>query len=300
MIVSLIIYHAFAPFYGSWPSPMGVVGGDVGIVYKWIAIYAYFGMLETFVLMSGFLSAKVLFSKDFNRSIFLRKKLTRLYVPCLFWGFLWMEIDVIPPPIRVSTLLSLLQGAGHLWYLPMLLWCMVFACFLLRRVSVLASIIITSILAFIQIDIGFRIPEALYYLLFYNWGLILYRYIHVLYKYIEWICPICIVAFPLLVYMYVNNIDYMHTHFYIGRLFKLLLSFTGCMMYMGVGFYGMHRLTTARSIRFVTSIANASFTIYLLQEILLRLLYYKTSYCARLGVFYPIVAIVLILFLHRG
>lgn len=89
LIVLLVLYHAFAPWCGAWNA---FDGFQENIFYWWIGKLAYSFMLPTFVFISGYVwsyQRETLRRKDEFKVLFI-KKLKRLYIPCLLFGFLYL------------------------------------------------------------------------------------------------------------------------------------------------------------------------------------------------------------------
>lgn len=125
LIVLLVFYHAFAIYSGAWAP---IEGFPEVPVYWWLDKLSYAFMLEMFVFISGYvfgfqvrtkgnmkLQAKALFWSKFKR----------LMIPCIVFSLLYILLfGKIAQPVQI-TLYSLLNGVGHMWFLPMLFWCFV-------------------------------------------------------------------------------------------------------------------------------------------------------------------------------
>ena len=166
LIVLLVAYHSFAIYSGAWIEPDGIVGVTS---YGWIARSSYAFMLETFVLISGYLWAYQRESLGKLKGFFqtIVNKFDRLIIPCLVFGVLYVCIFEGYSELR-NNLLSLWGGVGHLWFLPMLFWCFVLGypivnikCKLVLKFSSLLLLVLGSILS-----LPFALSTAFYYLLF--------------------------------------------------------------------------------------------------------------------------------------
>ena len=114
--VLIVLGHSFA-FYtageGSWR-----IHSAVGIpAYGYCATLCSTIGLASFVIISGYLYAYFLYFKGryADTKTFLLKKYRRLLVPYIIWGA--VQVVLMPDQYGPNTLLN---GAAHLWFLPML------------------------------------------------------------------------------------------------------------------------------------------------------------------------------------
>lgn len=123
LIISIVIGHAFAMFHGtggSWPLPDRY---ETFAGYGWInPIFISFA-LQAFVFVSGYLFA---YKKPSNKLEFIQKKIKRILLPSLIFSTLYVLI--LQPQMfkNISVVYEIINGAGHLWFLPMLFWCYLF------------------------------------------------------------------------------------------------------------------------------------------------------------------------------
>lgn len=123
VIILLVLLHSFAIFYGEWPNPIGV---------KEIKIYEYLSWfirgfrIETIAFVAGYVFSYQ--TNDLNRKFTLfsiiKKKFFRLIIPCWFFGIVYVLCFSRNEPIT-NNVISILNGAGHLWFLTMLFWCFI-------------------------------------------------------------------------------------------------------------------------------------------------------------------------------
>ena len=174
LIVLLVFYHAFAIYSGAWAP---IEGFPEVPAYWWLDKLSYAFMLEMFVFVSGYvfgfqvrtkgevkLQAKALFWGKFKR----------LMIPCMVFSLLYILLfGNIGQPIQ-TTLYGLLNGVGHMWFLPMLFWCFM-GVWLIEKLRlkprwVLPLLFATSLVSFLPLP--FRIG---YYMLFFYVGYILQK-----------------------------------------------------------------------------------------------------------------------------
>lgn len=171
LILLVVLYHSMAIHTGNWEMPEGVT---VIPVYKVIGRLSYLFMLETFVFVSGYVWAYQREKRGKSETFVLlfHKKALRLLIPTVVFGIIYLILF----ERNNYTLLHLLEGPGHLCFLPML-----FECFLISwcvlSIKPLFRILIPLlflIAIFTPSDIPFRMSYTLYYLPFFLLGFCLY------------------------------------------------------------------------------------------------------------------------------
>ncbi|SEF81495.1 Fucose 4-O-acetylase [Bacteroides thetaiotaomicron] len=171
LIVLLVLYHAFCPWTGAWETFCGFEENDV---YRWIADFSYSFMLPTFVVVSGYVWAfqREELQRKEGLSTLFSKKFRRLMIPCIIFSFVYSLIFGITQngeSPRINDYISLLvNGAGHLWFLPMLMSCFII-CWTIIRLTIRWRF--KFLLAFVFSFFGFlKLPfmagSALYYSFF--------------------------------------------------------------------------------------------------------------------------------------
>lgn len=289
LIIALIMCHAFAPFNGSW-APIS----DLKIpAYKWIARISYASLLETFVLISGFLFYKKL-SRNISLITLIKDKLKRLYLPALVFGILYVLILKIP--INLNTIIRILYGIGNLWFLPMLFWVFILYWFTYKYIS--NKFILTVILGCLAVlpypALPFQINDSFYYLFFFHIGCIiagtskidktLDRSITVLLLFILYII-IFIAAF------YIRD-TYIHIHDGLPIFKKAMLICAKHVTRFSYSFVGVFLiysffLTLGKHLKKdVAIIANLCFGVYLVHEMILRVIYYKSNIIDTINIIY--------------
>lgn len=172
-IFLVVVLHCFTVYWGKW-SPFE--GYAPCAPYKWIAATSFSFTMELFVLLSGYIFGYQLLvlKKDFTLKSLAKNKLKRLIVPSLVFGVLYALIfywnkDFFTVAYRV------LSGAGHLWFLQMLFWCFILA-FLLYKSGMSDKykfLILIGAIAISTVNIPLRLDKAFYYLFFFYLGIIL-------------------------------------------------------------------------------------------------------------------------------
>ena len=170
LIICLVLYHSFIIYEGGWREPAGFV--DVP-AYKWVAKSSFSIMLEMFVFISGYLWA---YQREAlgKRKSFLKTmtdKFNRLIAPSLVFSVLYLILLNGDNSIKIS-MLGVLGGVGHLWFLPMLFWCFVFGYAIIYiKIKVAWKMVILCAMAALSIlPLPVRIGTSFQYLLFFIGG----------------------------------------------------------------------------------------------------------------------------------
>lgn len=125
--------------------------------YKWIGLLAHNFQLEAMVFISGLLFGYTLELQperlSFNSCVI--KKVKRILLPSLFFSIMYYLLFYdLHAPFGV-ILQKLLNGCGHLWFLPMLFWCFVI-CYILERLHINPFVIL--LMSLIALLIPVNIP----------------------------------------------------------------------------------------------------------------------------------------------
>lgn len=304
LIVALLMCHAFAPFNGGWVS----LSQHEICTYKWIARISYASLLETFVLISGYLFYSKLLKGVTFTDVF-KDKFRRLYIPTILFGILYVLILGIP--ISFTTFIRVLDGIGNLWFLPMLL--IVFLLYWLAYKYISSKTLLTVILGIVAVlpypTLPFQFNDSLYYLFFFHLGCQIASNnelnIHLQSKKtLFFLTFLYIVVFIISFYIrdtYLNindNLTLVHKSLLIciKHICRFSYSVIGVfMIYSGFSFISNYIK------RDLTSIASLCFGVYLVHEMILRILYYKLNIIEYINIFYtPWVSILITFILSIG
>lgn len=172
LIILLVFYHAFAIYSGAW-APIDYFP-EVP-VYWWLDKLSYACMLESFVFVSGYVFGYQVRTKGeekLNAKKLFLAKFKRLIIPCALFSLLYILLfgDISQP--LGQTLYGLINGVGHMWFLPMLFWCFVgvwvFEKLRLNTIFVFILLILSSI--FWVFSLPLQIGKTIYYMLFFYTG----------------------------------------------------------------------------------------------------------------------------------
>lgn len=177
LIFLLVFYHAFAIYSGAWAPIKGYP--DVP-VYWWLDKLSYVFMLEMFVFISGYVFGFQIRTKG-NEKLkaknLLWGKFKRLMIPCIVFSLLYILLfGNIAQPVQ-KTVYDLLNGVGHMWFLPMLFWCFVGVWVIeklrLKAKWIIPVLVLCSICSFLPMSL--RMGTDMYYMFFFFWAISLRR-----------------------------------------------------------------------------------------------------------------------------
>ena len=278
LIALLIIYHSFAPFCGNWAAFDEEYSSPV---YFWIGKLSYSFFLEAFVFISGLLAGYNAIIKPIKEQSFqyIIKKVKRLIIPSIVFSIVYFicfyEWNSLP-----GTIYSILNGCGHLWFLPMLFWCFV-ALWIVSKINLHNYLILSFaiICALLSNDIlPMRIGSAMYYFLFFYIGYLISggKLKCLVHPHISVIILFSTIFICLFVGKYNMQI---YSGLWGGvifpHLYQVAMSFSGLMAtYLIVEFNVPNRCVLPH---FLIILSRYSFGIYIMQQFILKYLYYYTS-----------------------
>lgn len=286
-VLLVVLLHSFTIYWGKWTPPEGFVQFDP---YKWIAASSFSFTMELFVLLSGYVFGYQLLvlRKDFTISSLAKNKFKRLIVPSLIFGVVYALI-FYQQRTFLKAAYAVVKGAGHLWFLPMLFWCFIFS-FMLYKAEIKEKskfIILLACVAMSAVSFPLRIDKALYYLFFFYLGLkmiqnqdlcrklCMNRYV-LLSAAIVWLSAFISYEIYVPGLMISANDGIFETAVKVlNKYWVFLYSFSGTMFFFLLAFRLMQNRTSVPS--YVLFLSSVSFGIYLFHQIIIEVLYYKTS-----------------------
>lgn len=300
VIIALVAYHAFAPYAGAWRLPVGAEACDV---YFWIGNFFYNGMLETFTCISGYVFAYQIATRwggrvqPFGRLVV--SKLRRLMIPCLVWGIAYILI-LNPQNITydASVIMALVNGVGHLWYLPMLFWCFC-AEYFLQKYSNRYIFLALAVLALLpMVGLPLQLHTSFYYLFFFHLGgLLFYHRDRLMVKsHSNLVMVGLILVATLLFLLNVMGSEWLENNEVSGNSlvnklidieFDKIMKFAGGLSILLIYFLLGYRMRDFRFMPVLKVVAKYSFGTYLFQQIILQYLYFKTPLPEHLGIGLP-------------
>lgn len=291
LIALLVLYHSFAIFSGAWEKPTDCP--DIP-AYWWIAISSYAFMLEAFVFISGYVFGHQVKNRGDNILSFnhlILRKAKRLLLPGLFFSVIYYTLfyDIHRPMMEIAY--NILNGCGHLWFLPMLFWCFVGIYVIekwrMRGKWLFAVIVLCSICSFLPLPL--RMNNALYYFLFFYIGYRCPDYkatisTYIRSKYVAAAACLFVGSFVILtcfnkmggnVFVY-SSLLYKIAGMSIVNVSRIAYSTSGLLM-----LYLMINLLLKQNILHVTPavlrIGSMCFGVYIFQQFILKYLYYYSG-----------------------
>lgn len=291
LILLLIVYHAFLIYAGGWREPAGFESNEA---YGWIARFSYSFMLEMFVFVSGYVWAyQIERGKKFTFLHLVKDKAIRLLLPCfIFSTIYWFLLRPTPPQCIV---VQIVNGVGHMWFLPMLFLCFI-GCYLINRIKLgIHYIVITlALLALISyLPLPSRIENAMYYMFFFYAGYALREHrwdeklrvnIHVIG--VSWgvyiILFVCGTFCKELLDDSANHLPLLMKALClsVGKLCQLIYASAGILAMFMLSLYitDRHQLP-----QWLIKCGTLCFGVYLFQQFILQLLYYRTNIPIEVG-----------------
>lgn len=170
IIFLLVVLHSFAPIIGSWEAIKGV---ETIPAYYWLCKFIQGFRIETIALIAGYVFAfqSIDLGRKYDFLPFAWKKVKRLIIPCIAFSLAYFllfnyEGETFKP---LNFCVTILSGAGHLWFLPMLFWCFI-AIWIIDKYKLsswwlLVTLCILSIFPIpFYVPLGFqRLPHFLFY-----------------------------------------------------------------------------------------------------------------------------------------
>ena len=306
-VLLVVLLHSFTIYWGKWAAPEGFVHIAP---YKWIAATSFSFTMELFVMLSGYIFGFQLINlkRDYTLKSLLLNKYKRLLVPSLIFSVLYALIFYWNRDI-LNALYSIINGAGHMWFLLMLFWCFAFGLPLYkskmsegRKFALLLLCVLLS-----TINLPLRLEKALYYLFFFYLGITLIRrqdlcdkmsknyrlLIALLIIYLT-----CFISYELVLPKLVkpdNGIILKTLIIWLKRFWIFTYSLAGTLLFFSLA-YRLFKNKTAVSQK-VIYCSTISFGVYLFHQIIIEVLLYKTSLPSILGPYWlPWVTFIVALF----
>lgn len=287
LALMIVCMHSFTCFNGGWASPAGYV--DVPL-YKWTARITFAFTLETFVFISGYLFAfqRISLNRKESGWKLIINKLKRLILPSVIFSLLYYVIFYKYEGIG-NTIYAIVNGCGHMWFLPMLFWCFVGG-WLLEQVKIkdcwkMVILIALNLLSYINLPM--RLTNACTFLVYFYGGFLFYKYsdrIKVLVTprnlVISWVVFFALFAVlrPLRDVLIADDTcsRVQKLSLFVGNsACQLLYAWSGLIAFFATAVhYTQHHQLSMSTIK----VASCCFGIYLFQQFILQLLYYKTDF----------------------
>lgn len=288
----IVFMHSFTCYNGSWKEPAGYV--DIPL-YKWLARISFAYTLEAFVFISGYLFAfqRITLKRTGGGISLIANKLKRLILPSIIFSIIYFLLFYEYKGLG-NAVYSIINGCGHMWYLPMLFWCFVFG-WLLEQIKIkdgwkMAFLVALNLFAVISLPL--RLTNAFSFMVYFYGGYLVYKHS----ENIKSLITSRKLVVSWLVFVVVFLIcrpmrDILEPNDSCNTIMKVLLVLGNnvCqLLYAGSGLIAFYATAVYYTQRHQLSeatkkISACCFGIYLFQQFVLQLLYYKTSFPLLVG-----------------
>lgn len=315
LIILLLAYHSFAPWCGAqWPLLEGMHQNNF---YWWIGKFSYSFMLPLFVFVSGYVWSYQQENRmkldDFHPLV--KKKIKRLYLPCLLFGSIYVLLFNFPGDINIRILtqkiVNVFEGYAHFWFLPMLLWCFVVSWFVIRiKNIVVRCICVLALFGVGVIHLPIQLNQAGYYLSFFIIGYYVYKHREFIVQHISpfrvillWgVWVLLFVSATLFLESFIRQIDAIHG---LTKFFLLELAQSIRYAYSVVGLFAVFFSALLFKKYFTISdriieFGKLCFGVYVFQQFILMILYYHTPLYSVLGEITPWISLLITLVLSSS
>lgn len=283
----IVFMHSFTCYDGSWSQPLGYV--DIPL-YKWLSRTSFAFTLEAFVFISGYLFAfqRISLKRIDGGTKLILNKFKRLILPSIIFSILYFMLFCEYKGF-VDMVYSIINGCGHMWYLPMLFWCFIGG-WLLEQIKIkdgwkFAFLVFLNLVALVSLPL--RISSAFSFMLYFYTGFLFYKFRDRIKSLITpnrliiaWLVFVVIFVIfrPMRDVLAINEKQsvYLKLIVYVGNnACQLLYASIGLLAFFGTAVY----FTQSHQLSEITKkIAACCFGIYLFQQFVLQLLYYKTDF----------------------
>lgn len=291
LIIMLVFYHAFAVFSGAWAP---ITNYPLIPAYDIMDKLSYAALLETFVFISGSVLGFQLRTKGkdivLTPSTIIWGKLKRLIVPSIVFSILYIICLGSSSDSILKVSYDVLNGVGHMWFLPMLFWCFVFTYLIeltgLEFKYVLPILCLATLGSVLPLPL--RLNSALYYLLFFYAGFYIEKNSITIRWKTEIVLPISLLLFAI---TFILKLNVENTNFNIIRggylansqiinkgirIIALVISRALCASFGIVSLISISRLIVLHSDTSkwngVIKLSNCCFGVYIFQQFVLKLL----------------------------
>ena len=301
VIVMLIIMHCMTMFSGtnpSWPLPEGL---HAIVVYSWIQKLTCAFLLEAFTFMSGYVYYFGLTKHNGKQTLkdLVVSKSKRLIVPSILFSIIFAIL--FNPSLfgQLRVFYDVLIGIGHLWYLPTL-----FVCFMISYVLVRVNIneklvffilLLIAMLSFIIPNYA-RISQALYFEFFFYTGMLAKKHSFKIKSKLH-AALLLVVVIPVL--LVIKDLFYQDSPSFIQIMIcnalQMSCGFIGTIALFTICHYVSQEISPQMQL-FFYHFSTLSMGIYIIQEFIIRIIYYKTQLPQYLGsVLLPWITIIITL-----
>lgn len=145
VILVVFIQHSFGPYSNAW-NFVPEIPNNILIGYGIMATIFNNISMPLLIFISGYLYARLYIEngKYHSYSKLVCNKIHRLLIPAYIFGVIF-SLTLTPEFLTFSNLSEIVNGYAHLWYLPALFWCFVFAPLFIERKKWIIEVILLLI-----------------------------------------------------------------------------------------------------------------------------------------------------------
>lgn len=289
LAILIVFMHSFTCYNGGWPEPVGFV--DVPL-YKWMSRFSFAFTLQAFVFISGYLFA---FQRITLKRIkkgggisLIINKLKRLILPSVIFSALYFVLFYEYKGLG-NLLYAIINGCGHMWYLPMLFWCFIGG-WMLEQVKIgdgwkLAFLLCLNVFWLKWLPL--QLSRAISYVFYFYFGFVVYKQSESIKKRLTPdIVAFSWIAFLVLFFLLRPLRDLLKSsvnYNLFEKISTMAIDNLCLLLYAGSGLIAFYLTSVYYTQRhqlksFTVKIASCCFGIYLIQQFVLQLLYYKTLF----------------------
>lgn len=280
LIFLLIGTHAFAPYSGSWDALPNMGNG---IFYKYLSPFTHFISMPALIFISGYLFGHSWHkTKHQTFKEFIIKKIKRLIIPSIIFSGFYYFFFYDTTQSFIQIVYRIINGCGHLWFLPMLFWCFFFT-FLLHKINISHRVVI-SILFIVSIlpipTLPFRLSSTCSYIIYFFVGSTLQIGGGIQLKHCAlWLVCLTLIYFilqfiyPEISLMSKSSIFDKAIYLLAINSIKLILGFTG----IGIAFIATQMfLQTGYNLpAYLVSLSTYCYGVYIFHQFILKCIYYN-------------------------
>ena len=316
-VILIVLWHTFIIFQGGWHQPDNYQ--DIA-VYWWIAKTVFIFSLELFVFVSGYVFSynNITNPKPFGH--FFLGKARRLIIPSVVFSILYI-LFISGDLTNISNFESIfsseshlfikvLIGAGHLWFLPMLFIVFIISYFLVRFEIRIVVFFIACLFIIAPVILAVKLPynisEVVYYLPFFLTGYYFYRFKEQIDKFLLTIFYISLFVFVSAFFISTiikagidDNVLLLGKYNMIARLGVRVLRVVAALggVIFSYSFANLYIKKHETAPILFTKMNSYCFGIYIFQQFIIQILYFKTSLFQMVGSYYaPWITLVITLF----
>ena len=300
LIISLlVVYHAFIIYMGGWKAPEGFISIKG---YGILADFLHAFRMQVIIFVAGYVYAYQVLNLGKNDSLkqIVIKKFKRLILPSIFFSIIyfamfydWKDYNAL------SATVSILGGCGHMWFLPMLFWCFGGGKLLIMsRINNCLIFVALTLISLLPLSIPLGIGNALQYMVYFWGGFLMWKYHD---NVVQLFCTKknVILSCILFVVFYMfsawfrqmdfwggdERLFYKGIHYVTSSAISLVVTMLGIgFVYLLVNYFVEKRKCIPP--HWVFEASAICYGVYIYQQFILQVLYYKTSLPVLVGAYW--------------